>query len=59
MTTIAEVVRVIRGGPSVEITGDDAVPVTDITIDSREVRPGTVFCCVRGEHHDGHDFAAE
>jgi len=59
MTTIAEVVRSLRGGPSVDIAGDDAAPVADITIDSREVRPGTVFCCVRGERHDGHDFAAE
>lgn len=27
--------------------------------DSRLVRSGDLFCCVPGEHHDGHDHAAE
>jgi UDP-N-acetylmuramoyl-L-alanyl-D-glutamate--2,6-diaminopimelate ligase len=35
------------------------VLVDDITLDSRAVSPGTLFCCVRGEHHDGHGFAAD
>ena len=29
-----------------------------VTGDSREVVPGSVFCCVRGEKRDGLDFAA-
>jgi UDP-N-acetylmuramoyl-L-alanyl-D-glutamate--2,6-diaminopimelate ligase len=29
-----------------------------VTGDSREVLPGSVFCCVRGEKRDGLDFAA-
>lgn len=32
--------------------------VSDIVYDHREVRAGALFCCVVGEHHDGHDFAA-
>ena len=32
--------------------------VTAMTHDSRRVAPGTLFACVRGAHHDGHDFAA-
>jgi len=34
------------------------VTVTDVTHDSRHVRPGALFCCVPGRVTDGHDFAA-
>jgi UDP-N-acetylmuramoyl-L-alanyl-D-glutamate--2,6-diaminopimelate ligase len=44
---------------ALEVRGDATVEVTDLTIDSRAVRAGSLFCCVRGEHRDGHDFAAE
>jgi UDP-N-acetylmuramoyl-L-alanyl-D-glutamate--2,6-diaminopimelate ligase len=30
-----------------------------MTGDSRAVRAGSLFCCVPGAHHDGHDFAAQ
>lgn len=33
--------------------------VTGVEHDSRRVVPGSVFCCLRGEHHDGHDHARE
>jgi UDP-N-acetylmuramoyl-L-alanyl-D-glutamate--2,6-diaminopimelate ligase len=39
-----------QAGPNVELVG--------ITHDSRHVRPGVLFCCVRGASVDGHDFAA-
>ncbi|HEX9259702.1 MAG TPA: Mur ligase domain-containing protein, partial [Acidimicrobiales bacterium] len=39
--------------------GDDSAVVSGVTHDSRVVGPGDVFCCVRGEHTDGHDHAAE
>ena len=31
--------------------------VIDITFDSRQVERGTLFCCIRGDHFDGHAFA--
>lgn len=31
--------------------------ITAVTNDSRAVTPGALFCCVRGAHADGHDFA--
>ncbi|MBA3655469.1 MAG: UDP-N-acetylmuramoyl-L-alanyl-D-glutamate--2,6-diaminopimelate ligase [Actinobacteria bacterium] len=34
-----------------------AVDVTSVTLDSSAVRPGALFCCVRGATADGHDFA--
>jgi len=30
-----------------------------VTIDSRQARPGALFCCLKGERADGHDFAAQ
>jgi UDP-N-acetylmuramoyl-L-alanyl-D-glutamate--2,6-diaminopimelate ligase len=32
--------------------------VTSVAYDSRGSSPGAMFCCVRGEHTDGHDHAA-
>lgn len=34
------------------------VTVSEIAFDSREVTPGALYCCLVGEHADGHDFAA-
>jgi UDP-N-acetylmuramoyl-L-alanyl-D-glutamate--2,6-diaminopimelate ligase len=31
--------------------------IWSMTLDSREVRPGALFCCVPGHTVDGHDFA--
>lgn len=40
------------------VVGDaDRAAVSSITLDSRAVEPGALFCCVRGEHADGHDYA--
>ncbi|WP_243311900.1 UDP-N-acetylmuramoyl-tripeptide--D-alanyl-D-alanine ligase [Fundidesulfovibrio agrisoli] len=30
-----------------------------VTSDSRQARPGALFCCLKGERADGHDFAAQ
>lgn len=35
------------------------VAVNDVEHDSRSVRPGALFACIRGAGHDGHDFAGE
>ncbi|MCU1489360.1 MAG: murE [Acidimicrobiaceae bacterium] len=37
-----------------EHPGDE---VSGISIDSRQTRPGALFCCLPGEHADGHAFA--
>jgi UDP-N-acetylmuramoyl-L-alanyl-D-glutamate--2,6-diaminopimelate ligase len=34
-------------------------PVADLTLDSREVRPGTLFFALAGRRHHGLEFAAE
>ena len=42
------------------IGGDLAggVRVTGAVSDNRDVKPGDLFVCIKGEHADGHDFAA-
>lgn len=41
-----------------DVAGDPETQVTDVAFDSRAVEAGTLFCCVRGAHVDGHEFAA-
>ena len=69
---LGDVLRGVRGGPSrrlVDGSGDTVDPsgpvpedvdvsIVDISLDSRSVREGTLFCCLRGERSDGHEFAA-
>ena len=38
---------------------DPAPAVADLVMDSRRVRPGSLFACVRGARSDGHRHAAE
>ncbi len=64
MADLATVVDHMRGGPARSLVepvpgaARDAV-IADVTVDSHEVGPGTLFCCLRGGHLDGHDFAAD
>ena len=48
----AEVLRSL----AVSVSGDLTVPVAGIANDSRKVKPGTLFCAIRGARSDGHDF---
>jgi len=41
------------------VDGDPTMPVGSVSTDSRSVDPGAVFVAVRGETHDGHDYAAD
>ena len=51
-------------GP-VTVLGDDAVEIVAVEHDHRTLSPtasprrGTLYCCLRGALHDGHDHAAE
>lgn len=57
--TIAAVLAEVRGGPALEILARPDTLVDDITVDSRLVRDGSIFCCVPGERWDGHDFITD
>jgi len=45
--------------PGPEIRGDADVEIGAVVIDHREVGPGSLFACIAGARHDGHDYAAE
>ena len=48
----------VRSLPSVEVVGATAgVEVVRVAHDSRDVTPGTLYACLRGDRADGHDFA--
>ncbi|HZY06646.1 MAG TPA: Mur ligase domain-containing protein, partial [Ilumatobacteraceae bacterium] len=43
-----------------ELLGEPDVATIDLTAvdyDSRNVQPGSLFCCLRGANSDGHEFA--
>jgi UDP-N-acetylmuramoyl-L-alanyl-D-glutamate--2,6-diaminopimelate ligase len=40
------------------VHGPTTVALTGITHDSRAVTAGSMFCCVPGEHADGHEFGS-
>jgi UDP-N-acetylmuramoyl-L-alanyl-D-glutamate--2,6-diaminopimelate ligase len=44
-------------GLLVQIVGDQSTEVASVTMDSRQVSPGSVFACVPGATADGHLFA--
>ncbi len=42
-----------------EFAGDTSIKIEAVTLDSREVRPGSLFVAIAGEHADGHAFVAQ
>ncbi|HKE98551.1 MAG TPA: UDP-N-acetylmuramoyl-L-alanyl-D-glutamate--2,6-diaminopimelate ligase [Actinomycetes bacterium] len=49
----------LAGAAGGELRGDGATHVTDVVLDTRQVRPGALFCCVPGSRVDGHDLAPD
>jgi len=56
----ADIAEAVAGEPlGVPDEALKASSITSVTVDSRQVVPGTLFVAVAGERVDGHDFAAE
>ncbi|MGZ4723593.1 MAG: UDP-N-acetylmuramoyl-L-alanyl-D-glutamate--2,6-diaminopimelate ligase [Ilumatobacteraceae bacterium] len=53
--TLREVVEQ-AGLDRIDVLGDD-VSITSVDFDSRQVKAGSLFCCLRGTRSDGHAFA--
>ncbi len=51
--------ELLGGVVVLEHSGTSRVEITSITHDSRDVVPGSCFCCIPGSTADGHRFAAE
>ncbi|MGW1680302.1 UDP-N-acetylmuramoyl-L-alanyl-D-glutamate--2,6-diaminopimelate ligase [Saccharopolyspora sp. NPDC002376] len=47
----------VRGLPDAELRGE--ARILDVSTNSRQVRPGGLFCAVPGTQRDGHGFAAD
>jgi len=56
---LTELVEALRRDGVLETAPAEGVPVTGVTADSREVRPGMVYIAVRGSQADGHRFVAD
>ncbi len=56
-TTLEQLKATVPGPQSGEVVGDAGTVVTAMTHDSRRATPGSLYACVRGERHDGHEFA--
>jgi len=54
--TVQDIVRATQGAL---VTGDLAVPVTGVAIDSRSLGVGEAYFAIRGHRLDGHAFLAE
>lgn len=52
-------VALLKNVPGARLLGDRLPAIEGIAYDSRRVRPGELFVCIRGLTHDGHHFAAE
>ena len=56
--TAEEIAKAVGG--KLEIYGDGTLSnVTNITYDSRDVCKGSLFCAIKGERADGHNFIAD
>lgn len=49
---------IVAGATGGVVDGDPAMGVSSVSTDSRSIENGALFVAIRGEHHDGHDFAA-
>jgi UDP-N-acetylmuramoyl-tripeptide--D-alanyl-D-alanine ligase len=52
MLTIGKLIEAITGKEFNQLV----MPITDVVIDSRQVKPGALFIALPGEKVDGHDF---
>lgn len=50
--TTAQICEAVGG----TLHGGGAVPITEVSTDSRAIRPGAWFVPIRGERFDGHDY---
>jgi len=41
------------------LSGRPDALISRLTADSRDVKPGDLFACIRGQHSDGHQFAGQ
>ena len=55
LVTVKDVAEALKA----ELSGDGTGNAADVTHDSRQVRPGTLFVAIKGETADGHRFVTD
>ncbi|MEN9802549.1 MAG: hypothetical protein RLZ37_1674 [Actinomycetota bacterium] len=58
MMKISELVDVIGESGTRLVGAENDIEISSVSMDSRAVEKGALFCCVRGERFDGHEFAS-
>ena len=56
--SIAWTTAMVAAGLGGRLVGDGSARLTDVAVDSRLVRPASLFVAMHGEHADGHDFVS-
>ncbi|HHV72612.1 MAG TPA: UDP-N-acetylmuramoyl-L-alanyl-D-glutamate--2,6-diaminopimelate ligase [Clostridia bacterium] len=51
--------NLLEGVDLIEIIGDSTIEVTGLAYDSRQVKPGNIFVCIKGFKSDGHNYIAD
>jgi UDP-N-acetylmuramoyl-L-alanyl-D-glutamate--2,6-diaminopimelate ligase len=51
--------RIFANVRPLEIFGDPSIEITGISQDSRSVKPGDLFVCIKGTKYDGHQFLSK
>ena len=54
-----ELATIVAGSDPLEIVGDPRAEIAGLACHTRHVAPGTLFFCVPGTVHDGHEFAGD
>lgn len=57
---VLEFIRAKTGNVEVRVKSQDnfCAQILDVISDSRDVKTGTLFCCIKGEKSDGHKFVS-
>ncbi|MGM9532392.1 UDP-N-acetylmuramoyl-L-alanyl-D-glutamate--2,6-diaminopimelate ligase [Intestinibacter sp.] len=54
-----ELLRILQGVEVLSINGPVDISIEDISYDSRNIKQGSMFICIRGNTVDGHDYIDE
>ena len=54
-----ELLKVLREVEVLSINGPVDISIEDISYDSRNIKKGSMFICIRGNTVDGHDYIDE
>ena len=54
-----ELLKILQGVEILSVNGPVDICIEDISYDSRSIKKGSMFICIRGNTVDGHDYIDE